>query len=452
MLFIRQNATHKVVVGPAVAVGDGFTPVTTLNLATADEAEAILHDNGTVVDVAAYTFGAIATADGYYHLTLQAAISGTVGHLTIVVNDDSLILPLRADFTIVEEAVYDAFYAASAVGVPSIPADWITATGIAADAITAAKIADDAISAEHLNTGALTADAFAADALVAATFATDSIAADALAADAVAEIADAVWDEARADHVSAGSFGQSNQIIRNGTAQAGGSATITLDAGASSIDSFYNNCTVFIVSGTGVAQSRRIAGYNGTTKVANVANVWQTNPNSSSVFVILPRAELAASITSANISSIADAVWDEAGADHVAADSMGAQLETKVDAIAVDAARLTAARAAVLTDLINGGRLDLLIDAIKGVTDNLSAAAETMVTGAAAAGTLSMTQMTTDLTEATNDHYNGRVIIWTSGQLQNQATDVTDYDGATKMLTYTAVTEPPADGDTFVIV
>jgi len=41
--------------------------------------------------------------------------------------------------------------------------------------------------------------------------------------------------------------------------------------------------------------------------------------------------------------------------------------------IGADTARLTAARAAALTDLIDGGRLDLLIDAIKAKTDNLPA-------------------------------------------------------------------------------
>lgn len=116
MFFIRQNATHKVVLGPAVAVGDGFTPVTNLAVSTADEAEAILHDNGTVVDISGYTWAAIATADGYYHLTLQSGISGTVGHLTIVVNDDSLCLPLRADFTVLEEGIYDSLFAAAAAG------------------------------------------------------------------------------------------------------------------------------------------------------------------------------------------------------------------------------------------------------------------------------------------------------------------------------------------------
>ncbi len=97
---------------------------------------------------------------------------------------------------------------------------------------------------------------------------------------------------------------------------------------------------------------------------------------------------------------------------------------------------------------------------IKDVTDAITTAsaallaksAGTIVSGAAAAGTLSTTAMTTNLTEATDDHYNGRIIIWTSGVLTNQATNITDYDGATKKLTYTAITEAPTALDTFIIV
>ena len=129
MFFLRQGATHKVVIGPVVAVANGYVPVTTLALNTADEAEAILHDNGTVVDISAYTFAAITTADGYYHLTLQSGISGTVGHMTVVINDDSLCLPVKADFTVLEEAAYDAIYAAAAPG-PATP------TNITAGTIT----------------------------------------------------------------------------------------------------------------------------------------------------------------------------------------------------------------------------------------------------------------------------------------------------------------------------
>lgn len=74
-----------------------------------------------------------------------------------------------------------------------------------------------------------------------------------------------------------------------------------------------------------------------------------------------------------------------------------------------------------------------------------------IVTGAAEAGTLSTTQMTTDLTEATNDHYVGRIITWTSGVLNRQSTNITAYLGATGMLTYSTVTDIPGAGDTFKI-
>ena len=82
----------------------------------------------------------------------------------------------------------------------------------------------------------------------------------------------------------------------------------------------------------------------------------------------------------------------------------------------------------------------------------LDAAALGIVSSSAKAGTLSTTQMSTNLTEATNDHYIGRTIIWTSGVLLGQASDVTDYVGTNGVLTFTAVTEAPSASDTFVMV
>lgn len=76
----------------------------------------------------------------------------------------------------------------------------------------------------------------------------------------------------------------------------------------------------------------------------------------------------------------------------------------------------------------------------------------TMESGAAIAGTLSTTQMSTNLTEATDDHYNGRILIFTSGALLRQATDITAYNGTTKVPTFTALTEAPTAGDKFIIV
>jgi hypothetical protein len=42
--------------------------------------------------------------------------------------------------------------------------------------------------------------------------------------------------------------------------------------------------------------------------------------------------------------------------------------------------------------------------------------------------------------------------VWTAGVLAGQATDITDYAGATGLLTYTAVTDAPSAGDGFIIV
>ncbi len=101
------------------------------------------------------------------------------------------------------------------------------------------------------------------------------------------------------------------------------------------------------------------------------------------------------------------------------------------------------------------GRMSSDAEAISGDTtaaDNLEASTETIVTGTATAGTLSTTQMSTNLTEATDDHYNGRTILWRTGVLAGQGTDITDYNGTTKVLTYTTVTEAPSADDTFVIV
>ena len=76
--------------------------------------------------------------------------------------------------------------------------------------------------------------------------------------------------------------------LRRSTAQAGAAGTITLDASASATDDLYNGLTVAIVSGTGAGQARLISDYVGSTKVATVSTSWATNPDATSVFLILP--------------------------------------------------------------------------------------------------------------------------------------------------------------------
>ena len=77
-----------------------------------------------------------------------------------------------------------------------------------------------------------------------------------------------------------------SKTVRVGLAQAGAAGTVTLDAGASSINEFYTDDVVTIDSGTGEGQERIITAYNGTTKVATIEPNWITNPDTTSEFIV----------------------------------------------------------------------------------------------------------------------------------------------------------------------
>lgn len=155
-----------------------------------------------------------------------------------------------------------------------------------------------------------------------ASIANNGITAGSFAAGSGAVVAAAVWDSLRASHVVAGSFGRSNQINRDGTATAGAAGTITLDGAASAVDDFYNNAILAIIGGTGVGQSRIISDYAGATKIATVNGNWVTTPDATSVFAISAFGSVPGA-TAPTAADVADAVWDEARSGHVAAGSFG---------------------------------------------------------------------------------------------------------------------------------
>lgn len=152
------------------------------------------------------------------------------------------------------------------------------------------------------------------------------------------------------------------------------------------------------------------------------------------------------------------------------------RLDAILDAVLVDTEANTAVitdTEAILTDseaikaktdsltFTVAGDVDANVQALNDVTAsavNLERSASTIETG-----TVDSTEnvpTTTafdcdDITEATADHFNGRIIIFTSGALQFQATDITDYAltaGGRGRFTVTALTEAPANNVTLVIV
>jgi len=84
--------------------------------------------------------------------------------------------------------------------------------------------------------------------------------------------------------------------------------------------------------------------------------------------------------------------------------------------------------------------------------DKLEASALGILPGTAQTGTLSTTQMTTDLTGFADDELIGRVVIFTGGTANGQATAITDYASASGLVTFDTVTTAPVNADTFAIV
>jgi hypothetical protein len=115
----------------------------------------------------------------------------------------------------------------------------------------------------------------------------------------------AVWEEPRASHLTLGTFGIADQVVRDGQAQGGSSTTLTLDAGASAVNDFYTNDVIFLKVGTGAGQVNIISDYDGPTKVATMLAPWTVTPNNTSCFVILPLAL----IPGASNISVAD-IWN----------------------------------------------------------------------------------------------------------------------------------------------
>lgn len=78
-------------------------------------------------------------------------------------------------------------------------------------------------------------------------------------------------------------------VLRSGTAQgSGGASSITLDAGASSTNSYYVDSIIYIVAGTGAGQSgRQVITYTGSSKIATVFPNWITQPDNTSQFILL---------------------------------------------------------------------------------------------------------------------------------------------------------------------
>lgn len=242
-IALRQStASQEVPLGHFVDSTDGVTAETGLTIANTDIK---IWKSGATTLANKNSGGATHISGGVYYAVLDATDTNTVGPLVIFCAVSGA-LAVRLECHVYEEEVYDDLFAASAVGYlkPAVAGRDldVTASGGVQSVEDVSTVASAAVSS--VASGAIVRDSFAAETGL--------------------------------------------QSIRSNTAQAGASGTITLDASASAVDDFYNDCIILITSSTGVGQARVITDYVGSTKVATIAPNWATNPGATSTFAILP--------------------------------------------------------------------------------------------------------------------------------------------------------------------
>lgn len=231
---LKQSTAVDVLIGPFVDKTDGATAE------TGESPSVKLSKNGQTLAAKNDVTTPVHDADGYYNCELDATDTNTVGTLVLTVAASANALPVRHEFQVVEEATYDFLYASGATPIADINAevdtaladvnlDHLVGTATGIPSVPAGtfldQIMDDGTASFDRTTDSLQALRDRGDAawITATGFSTHS-AADVwtsgtrtltantnLNDPTAAVIADAVWDEAKAGHVGAGSFGEEVQ-------------------------------------------------------------------------------------------------------------------------------------------------------------------------------------------------------------------------------------------------
>ena len=116
---LRQTTAVDVLIGP-------FLDITDMATAETGETPSVkLSKNGQTLAAKNDVTVPVHDADGYHNCEFDATDTGTVGTLVLTVAATATALPVRHEYQVLEEVVYDAMYKAAAVG-PLTPSLQIT--------------------------------------------------------------------------------------------------------------------------------------------------------------------------------------------------------------------------------------------------------------------------------------------------------------------------------------
>jgi hypothetical protein len=415
--FLRQSTAVEIKFGPLVDPGGDVAEVVASFAASLIR----LAKNGqNWASKNEATAPANEEPSGMYRVLLDATDTDSLGMLAVVTYTGGGVRPHRQTYMVMAANVFDSLFLGTDtldVNATSVDTGAITAASFAAAAIDANAIASNAITGAKIAANAIDASALAADAVaeiqaglatsaeVAAVqsdtdniqtrlpaalvsgrmdasvgaMAANTLTASALAADAVTEIAagisipsaatvaDAVWDEARAGHVAAGSFGQgvASVVGSVGSVATGGITAGSFAASAIDAAAIASNAITAAKIATDAITAAKIAAdavaeiQSGLATASALATVQSDTDNiqtrlpaalvsgrmdasvgamaadtlTASALAADAVTEIAAGISFPSAGTIADSVWDEARAGHVAAGSFGQGVASVVGSV-----------------------------------------------------------------------------------------------------------------------
>ena len=158
-LWLKADTAQRVVIGPFVDVTDGLTPELGIQLPAADEKAIIKYNAITsqAIVISGNTWGSIGNMDGYYNLTLSIGDLDTEGMLTVVIQDDSICLPVFSTFMVVNASLYDTLFtsggSAIAADVTKVAGNAVVDNNDGRLEVNVEEIADSAVSTSSAQLG-----------------------------------------------------------------------------------------------------------------------------------------------------------------------------------------------------------------------------------------------------------------------------------------------------------
>ena len=449
-IWLKEDTVVDLKLGPFLDDTDGKTAETALTIAQADVQ---VSKNGGAFAQKSETTSATHDADGWYKVPLDATDTNTSGVTTVQIAVAGA-LPVWINCMVLPATVYDAFISTGNLLVDAVKISGSTTAADNVEAnignLDAAVASRSTITTAQVNTECDTALTDYGALKPSGTLAVCTTNTDMRGTDnaALASVLGALADAAGSgDPTTSDTVMKYLKQLVNVLVGTDGVTTFPAEASPANAVSLSEVLSAIHADVTGLAGSAM----RGTDSAALASEVTAARMS-----------ELDAG-TSGKMANQVDIIeTDTTSLNDTKITTTRANNLDNLDAAITTRSTITPAQVnaevdnALNTDLTT---VTLTLNSINDVLNNIRGSASAIVPFTVDTTTNSHTPTTTvfqadDITEATADHYNGRLVMWLTGNLKHQFAKVDDYEsvGGIGQFTVPAMTEAPANNDEGVLV